>query len=290
MAQQVNRDALGTILGFLSGIFCLILGILWPLEYSNLALILGERLESDDFIVKTLLKFTRFFDVRSVFIVFGGTFSVTFVAFPLKKTLRCFASVGKVLAADRSEFEAENLFEQARKISEKRFNGRRITNDDLNSISNPMFHRLIENLVIREQIPEEQLAIILRAEIAMYDHRAEEEIEILDFMSIAAPAFGMTGTVVGLVLMLAETGSIRAVMQSMSVAMLTTLYGVILANLVLIPLASKRKRLKESNQVLMEMIRVGVQSIAKRESPYTLLQELALYLPSKRDEFKSHYE
>ena len=290
MAQQVNRDALGTILGFMSGIICLILGILWPLEYSNLALILGERLESDDFMITTLLKFTRFFDVRSVFIVFGGTFSVTFVAFPLKKTLRCFSSVGKVLAADRSEFEAEDLFEQARKISEKRFNGKRITNDDLNSISNPMFHRLIENLVIREQIPEEQLAIILRAEIEMYDHRAEEEIEILDFMSVAAPAFGMTGTVVGLVLMLAETGSIRAVMQSMSVAMLTTLYGVILANLVLIPLASKRKRLKESNQVLMEMIRVGVQSIAKRESPYTLLQELALYLPSKRDEFKSHYE
>ena len=52
-------------------------------------------------------------------------------------------------------------------------------------------------------------------------------------MSTAAPAFGMMGTIVGLVLMLAETGSVRAVMQSMSIAMLTTLYGVIISNLII---------------------------------------------------------
>ena len=54
----------------------------------------------------------------------------------------------------------------------------------------------------------------------------------------------------GLVLMLAETGSVRAVMQSKSIAMLTTLYGVILANLIFLPVASKRKQLKGSNLVL----------------------------------------
>ena len=122
-----------------------------------------------------------------------------------------------------------------------------------------------------------------------YEHRADEEIEILDFMSTAAPAFGMMGTIVGLVLMLAETGSVRAVMQSMSIAMLTTLYGVIISNLIIQPLASKRKQLKESNRVLMEMVRESVQCIARRESPYNMLQELSLFLPSKREDFDRQY-
>jgi chemotaxis protein MotA len=181
------------------------------------------------------------------------------------------------------------VFEQARKIGEKRFNGKRLTNEDLNSITNPFMRRWVEGLIVREQVPEEMLESILRSEIEMYEHRADEEIEILDFMSTAAPAFGMVGTIVGLVLMLAETGSVRAVMQSMSIAMLTTLYGVIISNLIIQPLASKRKQLKESNRVLMEMVRESVQCIARRESPYNMLQELSLFLPSKREDFDRQY-
>merc|ERR1711991_415989 len=207
-----------------------------------------------------------------------GTLSATFIAYPYKKTLRSFGSVGKVFSADHSEMEAEEVYEQARKIGEKRFNGKRLTNEDLNSITNPFMRRWVEGLIIREQVPEEMLDSILRS-----------EIEILDFMSTAAPAFGMMGTIVGLVLMLAETGSVRAVMQSMSIAMLTTLYGVIISNLIIQPLASKRKQLKESNRVLMEMVRESVQCIARRESPYNMLQELSLFLPSKREDFDRQY-
>jgi len=240
--------------------------------------------------LQILLKITRFFDLKSIFIVVGGTLSATFIAYPYQKALRSFGSLRKVLSADHAEFEAEEVYEQARKIGEKRFNGKRITNEDLNSITNPFMRRWVEGLIVREQVPEEMLDSILRSEIDMYEHRADEEIEILDFMSTAAPAFGMVGTIVGLVLMLAETGSVRAVMQSMSIAMLTTLYGVIIANLILQPLASKRKQLKESNRVLMEMIRESVECIARRESPYNMLQELSLFLPSKREDFDRQYE
>ncbi|MCH2295881.1 MAG: MotA/TolQ/ExbB proton channel family protein, partial [SAR324 cluster bacterium] len=253
------------------------------------ALILGGSYESENTLMNILLKVTRFLDIKSVFIVFGGTLSATLIAYPYQKTLRSLGSVGKVLSADHSELEAEDVFEQARKIGEKRFNGKRLTNEDLNSITNPFMRRWVEGLIVREQVPEEMLESILRSEIEMYEHRADEEIEILDFMSTAAPAFGMVGTIVGLVLMLAETGSVRAVMQSMSIAMLTTLYGVIISHLIIQPLASKRKQLKESNRVLMEMVRESVQCIARRESPYNMLQELSLFLPSKREDFDRQY-
>ena len=290
MATAPKSDKIGTVVGFISGIIFILMGILWPIELSNLALILEGSEQVDTLMGKIIYQLTRFVDIKSFFIVFGGTFSVTFIAFPFQKTVRSFGSILKVFAADKAELEAEEIYEQSRKLGEKRFNGKRITNEDLNGIENVFMRRWIESLIVREQVPDEQIEEIIQSEIKMYEHRAEEEIEILEFMSTAAPAFGMVGTIVGLVLMLAETGSVRAVMQSMSIAMLTTLYGVILANLIFLPMASKRKQLKGSNLVLLEMIRESVHGIARRESPYTLMQGLDLFLPKKREEFDKQYE
>ena len=286
--RQSSADKFGTVLGFFAGTIFILSGILWPAEFSNIALWL-ESTGDDELYNKYLVQILRFFDLKSLFIVFGGTISATFIAFPYTKTLRSFRSIPKVFAADVAEEATQEIYDQSKIIAEKRFSGKRITNDDLSSLENPFMRRWIEGLIVREQVEEESLAQILRAEVSMYEQRADEEIEIFDFMGTAAPAFGMVGTIVGLVLMLAETGSIRSVMQSMSIAMLTTLYGVILSNMVLLPIASKRKQLKESNLVLLEMIRESVNRIARREAPYTILQELRNFLPHKRDEFDEQY-
>ena len=286
--KQSSADKFGTVLGFFAGTIFILSGILWPAEFSNIALWLESTGEAESY-NKYLVQILRFFDLKSLFIVFGGTISATFIAFPYTKTLRSFRSIPKVFAADTAEEATQEIYDQSKLIAEKRFSGKRITNDDLSSLENPFMRRWIEGLIVREQVEEESLAQILRAEVLMYEQRADEEIEIFDFMGTAAPAFGMVGTIVGLVLMLAETGSIRSVMQSMSIAMLTTLYGVILSNMVLLPIASKRKQLKESNLVLLEMIRESVNRIARREAPYTILQELRNFLPHKRDEFDEQY-
>jgi len=286
--KQSNADRLGTLLGFTSGVVFILTGILWPAEFSNIALWLESTGDAENF-NKYLIQILRFFDLKSFIIVFGGTISATFVAFPYTKTMRSFKSIPKVFSADTAEEATQEIYDQSKVIAEKRFSGKRITNDDLSSLENPFMRRWIEGLIVREQVEEESLKQILHAEVKMYDQRAEEEIEIFDFMGTAAPAFGMVGTIVGLVLMLAETGSIRAVMQAMSIAMLTTLYGVILSNMVLLPIASKRKQLKDSNLILLEMVRESVHRIARREAPYTILQELHNFLPHKRDEFDEQY-
>ena len=286
--KQRSADKFGTVLGFFAGTIFILSGILWPAEFSNIALWLESTGEAESY-NKYLVQILRFFDLKSLFIVFGGTISATFIAFPYTKTLRSFRSIPKVFAADVAEEATQEIYDQSKLIAEKRFSGKRITNDDLSSLENPFMRRWIEGLIVREQVEEEAVAQILRAEVSMYEQRADEEIEIFDFMGTAAPAFGMVGTIVGLVLMLAETGSIRSVMQSMSIAMLTTLYGVILSNMVLLPIASKRKQLKESNLVLLEMIRESVNRIARREAPYTILQELNNFLPHKRDAFDEQY-
>jgi len=286
--KQRSADKFGTVLGFFAGTIFILSGILWPAEFSNIALWLESTGEAESY-NKYLVQILRFFDLKSLFIVFGGTISATFVAFPYTKTLRSFRSIPKVFAADVAEEATQEIYDQSKLIAEKRFSGKRITNDDLSSLENPFMRRWIEGLIVREQVEEEAVAQILRAEVSMYEQRADEEIEIFDFMGTAAPAFGMVGTIVGLVLMLAETGSIRSVMQSMSIAMLTTLYGVILSNMVLLPIASKRLQLKKSNLVLLEMVRESVNRIARREAPYTILQELNNFLPHKRDAFDEQY-
>ena len=286
--KQSSADKFGTVLGFFAGTTFILSGILWPAEFSNIALWLESTGEAESY-NKYLVQILRFFDLKSLFIVFGGTISATFIAFPYTKTLRSFRSIPKVFAADVAEEATQEIYDQSKLIAEKRFSGKRITNDDLSSLENPFMRRWIEGLIVREQVEEEAVAQILGAEVSMYEQRADEEIEIFDFMGTAAPAFGMVGTIVGLVLMLAETGSIRSVMQSMSIAMLTTLYGVILSNMVLLPIASKRLQLKKSNLVLLEMVRESVNRIARREAPYTILQELHNFLPHKRDEFDEQY-
>jgi chemotaxis protein MotA len=109
---------------------------------------------------------------------------------------------------------------------------------------------------------------------------------MLEFMGRASPAFGMIGTVVGLILMLGSVSGeggadIAGLMGGMAVALITTLYGVLLSQLIFLPIASKRFQLKESQVLLMEMIREGLLYLKRRELPETAAKDLVIYLPPK---------
>ena len=92
--EKRNTEKLGTILGFISGTVFILMGILWPIEWSNLALILGDSYESDNTAMNILLKITRFLDLKSIFIVFGGTFFAVMYANPLPVFLGSFGAMG----------------------------------------------------------------------------------------------------------------------------------------------------------------------------------------------------
>ena len=93
--EKRNTEKLGTILGFISGTVFILMGILWPIEWSNLALILGDSSESENTAMNILLKITRFLDLKSIFIVFGGTLSATFIAYPIKRRFEVLAVWGR---------------------------------------------------------------------------------------------------------------------------------------------------------------------------------------------------
>ena len=162
--KQSSADRFGTLIGFISGAFFILVGILFPAEFSNVALFL-ESTGSAEAINKYVVQILRFFDIKSFLIVFGGTLSATFVAFPFTKTIRCFKSIPKVFAADIAEEATQEIYDQSKLIAEKRFSGKRITNDDISSLQNPFMRRWIEGLIVREQVEQESLEQILHAEV-----------------------------------------------------------------------------------------------------------------------------
>ena len=107
--------------------------------------------------------------MKSLIIVFGGTISAPFIAFPFTKTIRSFKSIPKVFAAEQAEEATTEIYEKSKIIAEKRYSGNRITNDDISGLANPFMRRWIEALIVREQVEQESLEQILQAEVQMND-------------------------------------------------------------------------------------------------------------------------
>jgi len=103
-----------------------------------------------------------------------------------------------------------------------------------------------------------------------------------------APAMGMIGTLVGLVLMLQNMSDPSSIGPSMSIALLTTFYGALIANIVALPMAAKLKSRSKDELMLHEIILTGVQSLVAGENPRVMEQKLLGFLPPK--ERKSSFD
>ena len=134
--KQSKADKFGTLIGFISGGLFILTGIIFPAEYSNIALWLESTGAAENY-NKYVIQILRFFDLKSFVIVFGGTISATFIAFPFTKTIRSFKSIPKVFAADHAEEATQEIYDKSKIIAEKRFSGKRITNDDISGLENP---------------------------------------------------------------------------------------------------------------------------------------------------------
>ncbi len=301
------KDAIGTILGFILGASLLIFGIIFPDEYSNyyvfqvttfdkqitrmerdrrpVAEINVVRDEMEAFKNSLEGSILRFFDIKSFGIVFGGAFAALLIAFPISKAALVLKFIALALSKRRLQEDFLEVYKSIMRLAEKRNAGEIITDADIDNIRNSNLRAWVQDFIAVDVVSEAMISEIIQSEIEMYNYRAFEEIDVLKFLGAAAPAFGMVGTVVGLILMLGsaagENTSISDVMGAMSVALITTLYGVLAAQLIFIPIASKKFQLKESNTKLLEMIHEGILYLKRKELAEIAGQDLVIYLPTK---------
>ena len=301
-------DKLGTLLGMLFGIALVFFGIVWPDHLSNYYMYMFREFETGlealkatqatseelrnhkavfkEFQDSWLGSVSRFADLKSFLIVLGGSYAATLIAFRFGDAMRAIVFISKAFLKGKADKDFLEVYHSIIGLCEKRANKELITDEEISAVKNSDLQTWLQDFIAVDLVTEEMIEEIVRSEIEMYNYRSFEEIDMLEFMGRAAPAFGMIGTVVGLILMLGSVGGeggadIAGLMGGMAVAMITTLYGVLISQLIFLPIASKRFQLKESQVLLLEMIREGLLYLKRRELPETAKKDLVIYLPPK---------
>ncbi len=124
------------------------------------------------------------------------------------------------------------------------------------------------------------IAAVLRAEMESTDLRHTYGVRMLESMGRSAPVFGMIGTVIGLVIMLGQMNDPSRIGPGMAVALLTTLYGLVLANVFFLPLARKLTHRSSEELLNKQIVLDGVLAIQAGDNPRVVERRLRAYLPS----------
>lgn len=224
-----------------------------------------------------------FIDLPGLGIVLVGTMAATFMSYPLKEVLRVFKLIKTVI-------RNEQLYTQ-KDIEELVDVSRLWIRDDpvavekaLQRVTNP-FLRTGVQLVI-EHTPEEDILDLLQWRIARLRAKEAAEAQLFRVMASYAPAFGMIGTLVGLVNMMdiLGTGDMVVIGGHLAVALMTTFYGILLANLVFKPVAVKLERRTEQRVVLMNMVMQGIAMMTAKRSPSLMRETLKSFVAHYEDE------
>lgn len=223
---------------------------------------------------------SNFLDVPSFGIVLGGTFAITTVCFSLKEVIQAQKVMLKTVLfkiADPSE-EAKAMIELAQKA---RASGVLAIQADVEKIPDAFVNQGF-TLAVDGTSPE-VIEQIMKQDTANMMERHMKSTNVFKKAGEIAPAMGLIGTLIGLVLMLANLSDPNAIGPAMAVALLTTMYGAILANMVFVPLSAKLERNSSEEVKLRKIYQTAVLSVVRQENPRQLEMLVnAILAPSQR--------
>lgn len=219
-----------------------------------------------------------FLDLPSFLIVFGGTFAAIMVKFPMSGVFVAMP-VGFKAAFTNEKEQPRDFIRKAISISKLVRKSGHIAAENV-KVRNPFFRKGLQ--LVADGRDLDYIRKVLTQEMALSIQR--DEIGAKVFMAIAefAPAFGMFGTLVGLVQMLSHMSDPTTIGRGMAVALLTTLYGVLIANLIAIPIADKLEDKRHREMALRSLIIECVFQIQQQQNPTAMMEILEAYLPEKQ--------
>ena len=216
-----------------------------------------------------------FVDSASLMIVFGGTVASTFISHPMGDAKGFLGYIGKSWKPNSVQLvETLTLIVDVSKIARKNILA---IEDALPSIEN-LFLRGGLRLVV-DRADREAIVNMMAHEVKYTMAGKDNEIAVVGTMASLCPAWGMLGTLVGLVLLLQNLDEPSAIGPAMAVALITTFYGSLFANTIFSPAKKKLELYAGEQRVLMEMIRDGVLYIEGGQRPDFIENDLMNYLP-----------
>jgi len=221
-----------------------------------------------------------FISPPSLMIVLGGTIGATLISYPLAEVLGVFKVVMKVFLHKSQSVEAiiQNMVEFG-KLARKE--GILSFESKLKDIEDPFFAKGVSLAI--DGMESSAIKDVLSTEIAYVEERHSLGAEIFTTMAGYAPAVGMMGTIIGLVQMLMQMSDPSAIGAPMAVALLTTFYGTVIANLLCIPMAAKLKIRSKQEILLKELVLEGIMSIQSGDNHRLIEQKLMAFLPQKNN-------
>ncbi len=227
-----------------------------------------------------LAGFSMFIDIPSGLIVVGGTIATILIVCPLEQFLNTVKVVMNAFFAKKAS--AQDIIKQMVHFATRaRREGILALEEEADNASDEFLKQGIQLAV--DGISPEAIKEILENEIVSLEERHKDGQNILKAGGTYAPAFGMIGTLIGLILMLASLDSPDTIGPKMAVALITTLYGALLANLFFLPMADKLKTRSKDEVSLRLVMLEGILSIQSGDNPRLVEQKLNAFLaPNSR--------
>lgn len=218
------------------------------------------------------------FNVPSLIMVLGGTIGAAMMGYPLKTFLTLPILIKNTFIADSggpTEIIAQfvGLADQARR------EGLLSLEETVNKLEEPLVKKGL--MLVVDGVDPEVVRNVLEIDNDLAARRHGAGIALMETMASLGPAMGLLGTVVGLIGVLRNLSDPSSLGPSMAVAFLTTLYGVIVANLIFIPLATKLKQKDKTESIVREVTVEGVLAIQAGENPRIVREKLESFLLPK---------
>jgi chemotaxis protein MotA len=226
-----------------------------------------------------------FIHIPSMALTMGGMLCATLIHFSLPQFLGIFSIIKKTIIS-KIPSQSELIQKMVNFAAINRRDGALALEQQIPDLDNSFFVKGLQLLV--DGRDSEQIRNFMSVEVQYLQDRHSTGKKILEFMGAAAPAFGMIGTLIGLVQMLRGLDSPDAIGGGMAVALLTTFYGALAANLIFIPLAGKLGIYSKAEATIIEMIVEGVCSIAEGDNPTVVREKLQSFMSQgRREEVKA---
>ena len=218
-----------------------------------------------------------FINIPSILIVIGGTLAVTTVCFSLVEMGRTAKVLVKALVhSNRDPSDAAIQILQIAEMARRQ--GVLSLQNTLDTVrSNPFLHKGMSMVV--DGTPGEVVETIMRRDLRATHQRHRSAASVLRKAAEFAPAMGLIGTLIGLVQMLGNLDDPTTIGPSMAVALLTTFYGAVLANMFFSPMASKLERNSEEEATVNTVYLMGAASVGRKENPRRLEMLINSVLP-----------
>ncbi len=220
-----------------------------------------------------------FYNLPSLAITIGGMLCATLIHFSLPQFLGIFSIVKKTIVTQIPP-PSELIQNMVNYTAINRRDGALALEQEIHNVNDVFFVKGLQMLVDGQD--SESIRDLMSLEIQYQQERHSNGKKILEFMGAAAPAFGMIGTLIGLVQMLANLEDPSSIGLGMATALLTTFYGAFAANLIFIPLAGKLGIYSKAESTAMEMIVEGICAIAQGDNPTAVREKLHAFVSKGR--------